>query len=72
MKVAKSMISNLNMEISRNSFSSMHVYLLVCLKMIIYIYIYIVCVCVCVCVCCSTYETSVDQPNGGSSPCLII
>ena len=37
------------MEISRNSFSSMHVYLLVCLKMIIYIYIYIyMCVCVCV------------------------
>ena len=57
------------MEISSNRFSSMHVYLLVCLKMIIYIYI---CVCVCVCVCCSTYETSVDQPNGGSSPCLII
>ena len=52
------------MEISRNNFSSMCVYLLV-----VWRWSYI---CVCVCVCCSTYETSVDQANGGSSPCLVI
>ena len=65
----KYMISNLNVWL----WKSQEIVFLVC--MFIYLFVWrwsYVCVCVCVCVYCSTYETSVDQLNGGSSPCLII